>query len=705
MKLVIVESPNKCQTISHYLGEDYKVVATKGHLRDLSKKGVGGFGIVPEENFRPIYEIISNKYKTVKMLQEEKKSASEVILATDPDREGEAIAWHLTEVLKLNPSTTKRLEFHEITRDSITKAMLNPRVIDMQLVSSQETRRIIDRVIGFKLSNIIQKKINSRSAGRVQSATLKLICDHEKEIRDFVPEEYWSLYANIEIEGVTVKAKFATLNGKVRKIKNKDENDQIVKSIGKGVVASDIKTSKRVIESKPAFTTSTLQQEAFNVYGFSAAKTSRVAQDLYEGIEVNGEHVGLITYIRTDRSTLAESFVKVAKSFIHNRFGNEYVGQAKQGKAAALSQEAHEGIRPTSIYRFPDSIKSQLKPDMYKLYKLIYNRALASLMSSAVEEVKTVTFETNGIGFKVNGTTTVFEGFRKVNKITDKSDEETVENMPNVVLNRHYAIKGIENKQQFTEPPARYSEGKIVRLMEEKGIGRPSTYASTINTLIERKYVTSEKGIVSPTEQGLKTSFVLNKYFPEIVNVSYTANMEADLDQIEEGQRTRIDVLNDFYYNFMALAERGGELMYADAQIEVGRDCPVCGQPLVIKKGPYGDFIGCSNYPTCKYKEIDHSHIQYAEGECPKCHSPLVYRQGSGRKKFIACSAYPNCDYIQPSEEAAKIVKKCPDCGGDIVIKYSNGKKFLGCSNYPKCRHQEPYYRIKKYTKKEEQSE
>ena len=704
MKLVIVESPNKCQTISHYLGSDYKVVATKGHVRDLSKKGVGGFGIIPEENFKPIYEIISNKYKTVKMLQDEKKLASEVILATDPDREGEAIAWHLSEVLKLDKATTKRLEFHEITRDSITKAMLSPRLIDMQLVSSQETRRIIDRVIGFKLSNIIQKKINSRSAGRVQSATLKLICDHEKEIRDFVPEEYWSLSADIDVEGVVVKAKFATYNGKAKKIKTKAENDEIVSHIGKGVVVTDIKTSKRVSESKPAFTTSTLQQEAFNVYGFSAAKTARVAQELYEGIEVNGEHVGLITYIRTDRSTLAESFVKVAKAFIQNRYGNEYVGQVKNQKAAALSQEAHEGIRPTSIYRFPDSIKTQLKPDMYKLYKLIYNRALASLMANSVEEVKTITFETNGIGFKAVGTKSVFEGYKKVNKIKEEN-EEVVENMPEVALNKHYAILKHDNKQQFTEPPARYSEGKIVRLMEEKGIGRPSTYASTINTLIERKYVTSEKGIISPTEQGLKTSFVLNKYFPEIVNVSYTANMEADLDQIEEGQRTRLDVLNDFYYNFMALAEKGGEVMYADAQIEVGRNCPVCGKPLVIKKGPYGDFIGCSNYPSCKYKEIDHSHIQYAEGECPKCHSPLVYRQGSARKKFIACSAYPNCDYVQPTEETAKIVKKCPDCGGDIVVKYSNGKKFLGCSNYPKCRHQEPYYRVKKYMKKDEKSE
>ncbi len=700
MKLVIVESPNKCTTISHYLGNDYKVVASKGHVRDLSKKGVGGFGIVPEEDFKPIYEIIPNKYKIVKSLQDDAKHASEIILATDPDREGEAIAWHLSQILKLNPNKTKRLEFHEITRDSITKAIESPRTIDLNLVASQETRRIIDRVIGFKLSNIIQKKINSRSAGRVQSATLKLICDHEREIREFKPEEYWSLVAKIDVDGTLIDAKFATLNGKTTKIKNSLENEQILHLIGKGVVVTDIKKTTRIVESKPAFKTSTLQQEAFSVYGFSASKTAAVAQSLYEGIEINGEHVGLITYIRTDRSTLAESFVKSARSFIANRYGEDYVGQVKTIKSAALSQEAHEGIRPTSIYRFPDSIKSQLKPDMYKLYKLIYNRTLASLMSNAKEEVKTVTFETNGVGFKASGTKTIFDGFKKVNKVKE-DDEELIENLPEVMVNKHYNVKDIVDEQKFTEPPARYSEGKIVKLMEEKGIGRPSTYASTIYTLIERKYVTSEKGLIIPTEQGLKTSFVLNKYFPDVVNIDYTANMEEDLDQIQEGERSRVDVLNDFYYHFMDIAEKGSELMYKDEAIKVGRDCPICGSPLVIKKGPYGDFIGCSNYPSCKYKEIEHEELKYAEGECPKCHSPLVYRQGTGRKKFIACSAFPNCDYIQPTEESQKIIKKCPDCGGNIIIKYSKGKRFLGCSNYPSCKHQEPYYKAKKYQAKD----
>ena len=699
MKLVIVESPNKCTTISHYLGNDYKVVASKGHVRDLSKKGVGGFGIVPEEDFKPIYEIIPNKYKIVRMLQDDAKKANEIILATDPDREGEAIAWHLAQILKLNPSKTKRLEFHEITRDSITKAIEAPRTIDMNLVASQETRRIIDRVIGFKLSNIIQKKINSRSAGRVQSATLKLICDHEREIRDFKPEEYWSLIAKIDVDGTIIDAKFATLNGKAEKIHNKTENDQIVRSIGKGVVVTDIKKTTRTSESKPAFKTSTLQQEAFTVLGFSASKTAAVAQSLYEGIEINGEHVGLITYIRTDRSTLAESFVKTARSFIANRYGEEYVGGDKSIKSGTLAQDAHEGIRPTSIYRFPDSIKSQLKPDMYKLYKLIYNRTLASLMSGAKEEVRTITFETNGIGFKATGVTTIFDGYKKVNKYKEENDD-LVENLPNVTVNRHYNVKEIVDEQKFTEPPARYSEGRIVKLMEEKGIGRPSTYASTIYTLVERKYITSEKGVITPTEQGLKTSFVLNKYFPDVVNIDYTANMEEDLDQIQEGERTRVEVLNDFYYHFMDIAEKGSELMYKDEVIKVGRDCPVCGAPLVIKKGPYGDFIGCSNYPSCKYKEIDKGDVKYAEGECPKCGSPLVYRQGSGRKKFVACSAYPHCDYIQPTEESQKVIKICPDCGGDIIIKYSKGKRFLGCSNYPKCRHQEPYYRAKVYKDK-----
>ncbi len=689
MKLVIVESPNKCDTISHYLGSGYKVVATKGHLCDLSKKGKGGFGIDPENGFKAKYEIDSSKYKIVNELRRLHKESDEVILATDPDREGEAIAWHLTQILNLDPTKTKRLEFHEITRDSIKEAIEHPRVLDMNLVASQESRRIIDRVIGFKLSNIMQKKINSRSAGRVQSATLKLICDHENEIEKFVPEEYWNLSIEIEEEGQRLKADFASLDGKSYKIHNKEENDALLSRLGKEVKVIEVKKSVRLNESKAPFTTSTLQQEAFNAYGFSTKRTTQLAQELYEGIEVNGEHVGLITYIRTDSTRLSDYFIKNAQTFIVNKYGDEYLGHVKEGKHNGNIQDAHEAIRPTSLFRFPEQIKQYLpRQDLYKLYKLIYQRALASLMNAKKEEVTTITFESNGLTFKAEGSRVLFDGYTRVYRYLDENDEKS---FPSFKEGETFQIVNIINEQDFTKPPARYSEAKVVKLMEEKGIGRPSTYAATIATLEKRKYVDSVKGVLTPSEQGRKTSLVLNKYFPDLVNVDYTANMEKDLDQIQEGTKTRVQVLTDFYYPFLKEAEEGSARMYEDEKIYVGRRCPKCGSELVVKKGPFGDFIGCSNYPTCKYKEIETPEVEETGEKCPKCGRPLVYRinKKNKNKRFIACSGYPDCDYIKQEEEKPRFVKKCPKCGGDMILKKYKGRSFVGCSNYPKCTYSE----------------
>lgn len=691
MKLVIVESPNKCKTIAHYLGGDYLVKASQGHLRDLSIKGVGGFGIEPENNFKPYYEIDSTKYKIVNELRSLSNKADEVILATDPDREGEAIAWHLAKILDLDVDNTKRLEFHEITKESITNAINSPRLINMNLVYSQECRRIIDRVIGFKLSTVMQKKLKSPSAGRVQSATLKMICDHEDEIKSFVPEEYWSLSINIGTDSGVLKANFLSYDDKT-KITSKEQNDKILERIGHFAKVSDIKTTTRKKESKLPFTTSSLQQEAFNAFGFTASKTSSLAQKLYEGVDINGEQVGLITYIRTDSTTLSKDFITQATKYIAGHFGKEYLGTVRKGKASKNAQEAHEAIRPTNVFRYPDSIKDCFagKYDLYRLYKLIYQRSIASLMSAKVDQVTSFIFDANGVKFKLDGVKNIFDGFSKlynfVNKEDDEEDEEV--DIPDLKLGNEYTILNYKNKQEFTTPPARYSEAKVVKLMEEKGIGRPSTYASTIVTLVKHKYITSQKGIISPTDMGYRTNHVLEKYFPEIIGVNYTADMEEKLDDIQDGKVTKNEVLSSFYYPFIKMVDEKTPIIYRDGDIEVGRNCPVCGSPLVIKTSSFGEFIGCSNYPTCKYKETPEKETEYLDEVCPECGGKLVYRK-KGKTRFIGCSNYPKCRYVRNEQKEVVVVKKCPDCGGDIIEKTYRGHKFLGCSNYPKCQHRE----------------
>ena len=694
MKLVIVESPNKCKTIGNYLGGDYLVKASQGHLRDLSIKGVGGFGIEPDNDFKAHYEIDSHKYKIVNELRSLSNKADEVILATDPDREGEAIAWHLSQILGLDVKTTKRLEFHEITKESITKAIKEPRVIDMNLVYSQESRRIIDRVIGFKLSTVMQKKLKSPSAGRVQSATLKMICDHEDEINKFVPEEYWTLSADLGTDNGFFKINYYGINGKAKKIKNKQENDEILERMGHFAKVVNIETSTRKNESKLPFTTSSLQQEAFNAFGFTASKTASLAQKLYEGIEIDGEQVGLITYIRTDSTTLSSNFIGQATKYIENHFGKDYLGTVRKGKASKNAQEAHEAIRPTNVYRFPDTIKDNFKGqyDLYRLYKLIYQRSIASLMSPRVSQITSFTLDANGVTFKLDGEKEMFDGFTRLYKFVDKDqedkDKDLVKDIPDLKMGEEYAILNIKNKQEFTTAPARYSEAKVVKLMEEKGIGRPSTYASTIVTLVKHKYVVSEKGIITPTEQGYRTNHVLEKYFPEIVDVNYTADMETKLDKIEDGKETRTKVLEGFYEPFITMVDKRSAVMYKDGDIEIGRNCPVCGKPLVLKSSPYGEFVGCSNYPTCKYKETEEKEKEYLDELCPECGSRLVYRK-KGKSRFIGCSNYPTCKYVRSEVKTPKIIKKCPECGGDLIEKTYKGHKYAGCSNYPTCRYTE----------------
>lgn len=700
MKLVIVESPAKCATIKRYLGQDYMVEASIGHICDLATTGRGGLGVDIDNDFTPNYVISPKKRSVVNELIRKAAHADEVILATDPDREGEAIAWHLARVLKLDIEKTKRLEFHEITRASITEALETPRTIDLNLVSSQEARRIIDRIIGFTLSGLVSRKIKSKSAGRVQSATLKMICDHEEEIDKFVSEEYWVLNAKTIIDKTEYELTLQTINGQKAKLNNKEDADALLKMLGDNLVIKEISRKVVTKESKEPFTTSTLQQEAFAKLRFGTEKTQSIAQKLYEGITVGDEHMGLITYIRTDSTRLSPTYTQRATNFILETFGKEYLGHPKKLKSISNMQDAHEAIRPTSNHHTPEYIKKFLKDgDEYKLYKLIYNRALASLMKSKTEEVMEITLESNGVTLSFEITRTLFKGY----EILDDKKEKVI-SFPELVEGEVLPLIQKEVEQKFTQPPAHYSEAKVVKLMEEVGIGRPSTYASTIKTLKQRGYTTNSQGNISITDQGKKTVYVLENYFADVVNVKYTAKMETQLDNVSKGIETRNQVLERFYQPFIDDVNDANEKIKKEGGITTGEKCPECGANLVYKEGKHGQFIGCSNYPKCKYVKKEEKEIEKVGRTCPKCNvHELVYRKMKNGRSFIACSDYPNCDYVEneaPTADEVTIYKKCPDCeDGNLIKKRGSHGYFLGCTNYPKCHHMEKLPRKTKYKK------
>ena len=689
MKLVIVESPTKSKTIGHYLGSDYVVEASVGHIRDLAISGKGGFGVDVEHDFKPTYVIDDDKKDIVKKLQDLKKKSDEVILATDPDREGEAIAWHLATVLKLPIESTKRLEFHEITRESIKNAIEAPRVIDLNLVHSQETRRIIDRIIGFKLSALLKSKIRSQSAGRVQSVTLKMIVEHEKEINEFKSEEYWTLESSILHENKKYKLNLTKINNEEPKMPNKEKADEVLSYTKENVVVSSISESQRSISSKEPYRTSTLQQDAFTRYGFKTKETTFLAQQLYEGIEIDGNLVGLITYIRTDSTKLSDIFVAQAKDFIISKYGEKYYKGQKGVKDVKGAQDAHEAIRPTNLELTPAKVKPFVKDHVYKLYKMIYERTLASLMANKVLQTTTITFKNSHLEFELKGNRVIFDGYNII-----KFDDNETSVLPKFNEGTSYELLDVKTEQNFTKPPARYTEAKIVKLMEEKGIGRPSTYSATIQTLLARKYVTSEKGYLVPTEQGILTSNVLNKYFKDLMNTEYTAEMETSLDKISIGEASELDVIKDFYYPFIEHFDEVKEVMYKEPLKTTGEKCPLCGGDLVYKSGKHGEFIGCSNYPSCKYVKKEEKEQPKETGRlCPNCGFPLLIRKNKRGQEFIGCSNYPSCRYVesmnQPEEPSEE--KFCPECGAKMVVKYSRRGRFWGCSNYPNCNHMEPY--------------
>ena len=698
MKLVIVESPAKSKTIGHYLGEDYIVEASVGHIRDLATSGKGGFGVNIEDDFKPTYAINKDKTKVVNSLKKKAKSADEVILATDPDREGEAIAYHLATVLDLPIESTKRLEFHEITKGTILNALDNPRTIDMNLVHSQETRRIIDRILGFMLSKLLKSKIRAESAGRVQSVALRMICDHEDEILNFIPEKYYELLSKILVNNKEYDLELYKINGKkVERISDANTANLALKSLENDnkVKVNNIESKEKNLSSKEPFRTSTLQQAAFSYLGFSTKETTYLAQELYEGCETDEGLVGLITYIRTDSTRIAPQFVNEAKPYIESNFGKEYFKGVHKSKMVEGQQDAHECIRPTSVLRTPEKMKKYLSLKAYKLYKLIYERALSSLMSDKKVLNTTVSFiplnESKDISleFKLSGSKTLFPGY-DIFKMDEKDKE-----LPEFKLNDLYDLKEVKVEENETKAPARYSEGKMVKLMEDEGIGRPSTYSSTIQTLKDRKYITSTKGVIAPTEKGMLASKVLVKYFPEIINVSYTANMEKNLDLIQNGSETELHILKEFYYPFLEMYEDVKEKMYKEPLKKTGEKCPECGKDLVERFGRYGKFVCCEDYPNCKYvKKEEKEAPKLLDRMCPECGSPLVVRKNKRGEEFIGCSNFPKCRYIEGSATKKEEIevpddKVCPNCGAKLVVKYSRGRPFLACPNYPKCKHAE----------------
>ena len=686
MNLVIVESPAKCKTIGNYLGDDYIVESSIGHIRDLSIKGKGGFGVDINNNFAPEYVILKDKEEIVDKLKKLAEKADHIYLATDPDREGEAISWHLKEVLEQPDKKISRIVFNEVTKGAVLKSIDQARNIDMNLVHSQESRRILDRIIGFRLSSLLQQKIGSKSAGRVQSVALKLVVDREKEIAAFKSEEYWDINANLIKElnnnNYYLKAKLVSYNNEKINIKTETEANNVINNLNSGYKVTDVTKKRRARTSKPPFITSTLQQDAGVKYNYNAKRVMGIAQKLYEGVELGKERVGLITYMRTDSIRLSDEFVDNAKKYIINKYGKEYYKGVKKSTKTKNVQDAHEAIRPTDISRTPESIKEYLSTEDYKIYSLIYNRALASLMADAVVEDTKVEINNNGYIFNVNGEITVYDGFLKVYEETsiDDSTEDDFNLLPDLQIGEELKLDHLDHEQKFTLPPYRYTEARLIRKMEELGIGRPSTYALTMETLRLRAYATMDHKAFVPTSQGTLTSEQLDLFFSDIINVEYTAKMETTLDLIAENKAVWYVEIGKFYDKFAPLVENARDNMVKIYPKMTDEFCPECGCPLVIRRGPYGEFTACSDYPQCKYIKKTPKKEPVSTGvKCPVCgEGELVQRENvKGRTKgaiFYACNRYPKC---KTTFSGIPNGEKCDVCGG-YMITMSDGSTRCG---------------------------
>ena len=667
--LVIVESPTKTKAIEKYLGSDYKVVSSKGHIRDLATSGKFGFGVDLENHFEPNYVAIKGKKKDITALKKDAEKAKMVYLATDPDREGEAISWHLKDALQLKDEEYERVVFNEITKNVVKDAFNHTRKIDDDLVHSQETRRILDRIIGFRLSKLMQSKTGGKSAGRVQSVALKLIVDREREIESFKEEEYWTVTAKF----TDMEASLDTVDGKKADLKTEEETDKVINGLDSKFVISNYETKSKKKASKYPFITSTMQQEAISKLGFSSKKTMQVAQKLYEGIDIENDTIGLITYMRTDSVRLSDEFIKSSYAFIKENYGEEYIGYVKKSKKRENVQDAHEAIRPSSINRTPDSIKKYLTKDEFKLYEMIYARALASLMADAKLNQTTITLDNNNTTFKTTGSVLIFEGYLKVYGKFESSEDKV---LPKLKVNDELIADEIVKDQHFTKPPARYTEAKLIKAMEELGIGRPSTYASTISTLTQRGYVKIIEKKLNPTEVGITTTDKLQEFFSDLINVKYTAKMEEDLDKVAEGKKVWYKILESFYKEFEPEVENAFDKMEKKEDEETGEVCPNCGKPMVIKNGRYGKFEACSGYPECKYIKPKEKAPQVEVCDCPKCGGKIVERKTKRGKVFYGCSNFPKCKVAVWDKPTGEL---CPECHSLLVTDKDGIVKCNSC--------------------------
>ncbi|HEY5560167.1 MAG TPA: type I DNA topoisomerase [Clostridiaceae bacterium] len=679
-KLVIVESPAKAKTIKSYLGPTYKVEASMGHVRDLPKSQLG---VDIENNYQPKYITIRGKGDLLDKLRKAAKKCDKVYLATDPDREGEAISWHLAKVLNLNEDDLCRIEFNEITKNAVKTAIKNPRKINSGTVDAQQARRILDRLVGYEISPILWKKVKwGLSAGRVQSVALKIICDREHEINAFVEKEYWSIEASL-LKSNTIKpfiVKLSSYKGKKVEIASCEDNDKIINKLKAGkFVVNQVKASVKTKNPLPPFTTSTLQQDANKKINYSTKRTMSIAQQLYEGIDITGHgSIGLITYMRTDSVRISSEAQDITKKYISDTFGSEYIPETTRiFKSKKNIQDAHEAIRPTYIELSPASIKTSLKDEQYKLYSLIWNRYMASQMASCILNTKSVEVINGDYSLKANGSSVKFDGFMKVYDYNLEGEEENI-HFPEVKALEELTSSGVIGKQHFTQPPSRFTEALLVKTLEENGIGRPSTYSPTISTIIDRKYVEREKKFLNPTELGEIINNIVCDYFKDIVDIEFTASMENRLDDIEAGKEGWNKVIDDFFKPFkieLDFAEKEiAKITIEDKVSDVL--CDKCGKNMVIKHGRFGDFLACPGYPDCKNTKQMNEEIN---APCPKCGNKVFLKRSKKGNKFYGCSSYPNCDFVswfEPTEE------KCPECSTFMVKRFSKTKgDFSECSN------------------------
>lgn len=668
--LVIVESPNKTKTISKYLGNDYKVVSSVGHIRDLSTSGKYGFGVDIENGFKPNYVPIKGKKKIINELKKDVNDADFVYLATDPDREGEAISWHLYDALNLKENKYKRIVFNEITKNVILDSFKHARDINIDLVHSQETRRILDRIIGFRLSKLMQSKTGGKSAGRVQSVALKLIVDKEREINAFVPENYYEIDAYFN----EFDAKLDSYNHKKIEIKTESDAKEIVSKLSNTFKIEEVTKKEKKQNSKFPFITSTMQQLASIKLNFSSKKTMSVAQKLYEGITLKDETVGLITYMRTDSTRLSNEFIASTYKFIEDKYGSNYVGHVKVNKNKENVQDAHEAIRPTSINRTPESVKEYLSNDEYKLYSLIYHRALASLMADAKVLGTTVILDNNNYQFKATGHILTFDGYLKVYAPYEDNTDKILPDLENYKTGVVISNK-IEYTMHSTKPPARYTEASLIKELESLGIGRPSTYATIIDRIKERDYVNIVDKKFVPTEMGIVTTDKLQEFFKDIINVEYTKEMEDDLDKIADGDMVWNKLLEKFYTDFEPKVKNAFDNMEKKETEKTGETCPQCGSDLVVKQSKYGKFIACSNYPECKYIKQKEKKEDVIVMNCPHCDGNIIERKTKRGKVFYGCSNYPKCKFASWDKP---ITEKCPSCG-DVLVEHKDKIKCIKC--------------------------